>query len=376
MSHKKNSASKKSATNNQIMVDDSIIHKDNVDINYFIGKCFNNRYLIETHLGTGGMSEVFRAIDLELQNANIQEPYVALKILQSKFNDQFDAKKILMKESFKTQKLSHPNIIRVYSAGSDNEHHYMIMEWLDGESLDQLINRSKPYGIPFNKAKSIIKKVSSGLKYAHSLGIIHTDLKPSNIFLTLKGEVKIFDFGVAGSIQLNYNPYALEEKSETCIVEGHTPAYASLEQLNDKPPCIEDDVFAFSCIIYELISSKHPYKRIAMNKISKKDLNLIKPMNINLIQWRALKQGLAQKKVDRTVSIEKLEKQLNKKYFNKVISLILISSILIFSGYIYNEKNIEIKDLNQIIYKLKHKKAGLPYQAKSANSEETQDSLL
>jgi len=351
-SHKKVITSSKDAPSSKDAQDSNIKHQDTLDESNFIGQCFNGRYLITSHLGKGGMSEIFCAIDLELQKANVKEPYVALKILQSQFEDQFDAKTILMKEAFKTQQLSHPNIIRVYSAGSDNEHHYMIMEWLDGESLDQLINRSKPFGMPFSKAKIIINKVSCALSYAHSLGIIHTDLKPSNIFLTRNGEVKVFDFGAARSLQLDHNPYALKDKNESNIVEGHTPAYASLEQLNDAPPCIQDDVFAFSCVIYELISSKHPYQRIAMNKITKNNLKLNKPPHLNILQWRALKQGLAQKKVDRTVSIAMLEKKLNKTYFSKPITLILVFCIVVFAVYVNNKKNTEIQGLHQVIHQL------------------------
>ncbi|MCG6201235.1 serine/threonine-protein kinase [Psychromonas antarctica] len=311
-----------------------------------IGTCFNKRYLIESQIGTGGMSDVYRAVDLHLQKAGIDEPFVAIKVLQTQFSGIEDVKKILIKEALKTQKLSHPNIIRVFDVDTDGEYDFMVMEWLDGESLDQIINSSKPMGISFTKTKTIIKQIANALSYAHKNGLIHTDLKPSNIFLTRKGEIKVFDFGVAHSLQLNYDKYAVQDKNTTSALTGHTPAYASLEQLNGELPCESDDIFAFSCIIYELLSSKHPYQRIAANKINTSKTKLNKPKNMSYYHWLTLKKGLALQKNNRISNISDLISGLCKNLYPKIAASIAIMFVFYAMSKTYLEQNKEITDLN------------------------------
>lgn len=312
-----------------------------------IGTCFNKRYLIESQIGTGGMSDVYRAVDLHLKNAGIDEPFVAIKVLQTQFSGMQDVQQVLIKEALQTQKLSHPNIIRVFDVASDGEYDFMVMEWLDGESLDQIINRSKPLGISFSKTQTIIKQIAKALGYAHKNGLIHTDLKPSNIFLTRKGEIKIFDFGVARSLQLNYDKYAVQDKNTTSALSGYTPAYASLEQLNGESPCEADDIFAFSCIIYELLSSKHPYQRIAANKIDVNKTKLNKPKNMNYYHWMTLTKGLALQKNNRISNVNSLIDSLSIKLYPKIAASIVLLCLCSFAGNTYINQNTNINNLNE-----------------------------
>ncbi|WP_435237781.1 serine/threonine-protein kinase [Psychromonas sp. PT13] len=320
---------------------------DHIAQEKLIGKCFNERYLIESKIGTGGMSDVYRAIDLHLKNAGIEEPYVAIKILQTQFASMEDAQQILINEALQTQKLSHPNIIRVYDVNSDGQYYFMVMEWLDGESLDQIISSSKPIGISFQKTQGIFSQIGAALSYAHENGLVHTDLKPSNIFLTRKGQIKIFDFGVARSLQINEDEYAIQNKSTSTALNGHTPAYASLEQLNGGVPCPQDDIFAFSCIIYELLTSKHPYNRVAANKVDLTKGKSPKPKNISLNHWFALKKGLALKKIDRVDNVDELIASLSTRLFPKIAASVAILAICGFAGNTYYQQHMQINALTQ-----------------------------
>ncbi len=331
--------------------DKTIITKKNVNSakntsnSNLINKCFNERYLIESQIGTGGMSDVYRAVDLHLKQAGVTEPFVAIKVLQTQFSDMPDAQQILINEALQTQKLSHPNIIRVYDVNSDGDYHFMVMEWLDGESLDQVINSSKPLGISFEKTKTIITQIANALSYAHEKGLIHTDLKPSNIFLTRSGNIKIFDFGVARSLNLE-DEYAIQDNASNTGLNGHTPAYASLEQLNEETPCEQDDIFAFSCIIYELLSSKHPYNRIAANKVNLQKTKLVKPKNISLYHWSSLKEGLALKKSDRIQTVDELISMLSKRLFPKLAAGFAIIAVSLLAGNTYYQQHESIKKLS------------------------------
>ncbi|UJF20478.1 serine/threonine-protein kinase [Shewanella sp. OMA3-2] len=269
-----------------------------------IGKCLKKRYLIESKIGHGGMSDIYRAKDLYLESLKIPEPYVAIKVLLSQFSDIEEAQQVLIKESVQTQQLSHPNIIRVYDVDTDDGYHFMVMEWLDGETLEQVIKRSKPLGINFKGTMKLVEQIASALTYAHQQGIVHTDLKPSNIFLTRQGNIKVFDFGVAKSFQHNVDQYALTETDHDSSLIGYTPAYASFEQLAGEEACAADDIFAFSCIVYELLTSKHPYQRVAANDVDLTKTNLAKPKHISLGLWPTLKKGLAIKKAQRADSVQ------------------------------------------------------------------------
>ncbi|MEG3753056.1 serine/threonine-protein kinase [Psychromonas arctica] len=336
--------------------DKTVISKKgiNLEINQkasnLIGKCFSQRYLIESQIGAGGMSDVYRAVDLTLKDAGIEDAFVAIKVLQKQFSEMKDAQKILINEALQTQKLSHPNIIRVYDIKSDGNYHFMVMEWLDGESLDQVINSSKPVGTPFVKTKKIIDQIGSALNYAHQEGLIHTDLKPSNIFLTRKGNIKIFDFGVSKLLNEDEdNEYVLQNNDQDTALNGHTPAYASFEQLNGDSPTQQDDVFSFACIIYELLSSKHPYKRTAANKVNKSSFTLVKPKNISLSHWSVLKRGLAINKAERLNTIDELVTPFSSKVSTKILAGALLLAVVGYSANAFYQQSTEIEKLTSTI---------------------------
>lgn len=314
-----------------------------------IGQCLKSRYLIESHIGSGGMSDIYKAKDLHFESAGITEPYVAIKVLLPQYSSTPEAKQVLVREARKSQQLSHPNIIRVYDVDSDGEHHFLVMEWLDGESLDQVIKRSRPLGINYDGVIKIVTQISSALEYTHKQGIVHTDLKPSNIILTRQGQIKVFDFGVARALQLNFDKYAVQNHESTSPLSGFTPAYASLEQLEGHDACAADDVFAFSCIAYELLSSKHPYQRLAANQVELSKVKLVKPKNINAFLWPVLKRGLALHKQGRSPSVEGMVRRLASSKWPLVSAIAATIAVVVAGGVFYQGQQNQLSVLNQLV---------------------------
>ena len=234
---------------------------------HLIGKTLSNRYLIEELIGEGGMGYIYRARDSYVTSQLNQDNIVAIKVLHPELADSEDALLLLKDETIKTRSLSHPNIVKVFSASSSDNYHFVVMEWIEGETLEQLIKRNKPSGLSQKRAKPILNQLIDALTYAHTKGIVHSDLKPSNIILDSQGNLKILDFGIAKT-NLHEDKYAAPDNNELPNSNGYTPTYASPEQLNGDKSSAKDDIFAFGCIAFELLTSKHPYNRVAANQIA------------------------------------------------------------------------------------------------------------
>ncbi|ELR64611.1 Serine/threonine protein kinase [Photobacterium marinum] len=309
------------------------------------GQIIKGRYQIEKLIGHGGMCDVYQATDLVLKKAGVKASYVALKILQNEHLNQPGAAKILIREAKKTQQLSHPNIIRVYDFGADKTAHYLVMEWLDGETLEEVIKRSRPNGLNYPSAMKLLKQIISALQYAHCQGMVHADLKPSNIMLNRDGAIKIFDFGVSKALNLSADIYSAEIKDETNILCGYTPTYASPEMLKGEEPSVKDDIFAFSCIAYELLSSKHPFNRKPADLAERLQEKVFKPANISNSKWRVLKQGLEFEPSKRISNFDDFTKQINTRYWPQLTAAIAFCAVATATAYGFHLKNTKIENL-------------------------------
>ena len=156
------------------------------------GYILNNRYEIHEKVGEGGMSFVYRAIDLESGNV------VAVKILKKEFCYDEEFIKRFRNEATAAQKLSHPNIVSIYDMGNDDDIQYIVMEYIDGLTLDKLIKAKKK--LPWRNTLKITAQILSAVEHAHSHNIIHRDIKPLNIMITEEGVVKLTDFGIARAV--------------------------------------------------------------------------------------------------------------------------------------------------------------------------------
>lgn len=258
----------------------------------------NKRFVLESVIGIGGMGTVYLAKDLRKIEANDLKPHVAVKVLNDNFKNHPDAFVTLQREASRSHSLSHPNIVTVHDFDRDGDVIFMTMEFLEGQPLDSLI-REFPSGLALDHATTIITGFCDALIHAHSKGIIHSDLKPGNIFVT-DTSAKVLDFGIARSVSHT----AVAGDFDAGSLGALTPAYATLEMFEGKDPHPSDDVYATAIIAYQIITGKHPYNNLSVQDAIKKGLKPAKPENTNKYQWQALESALALKRTDRTSSIE------------------------------------------------------------------------
>lgn len=300
------------------------------------------RFILERVIGAGGMGVVYKAKDLLKVEAKDRDPYVAIKVLGEEFKSHPEAFIALQRESRKTQRIAHPNIVNVHDFDKDGDTVFMTMEYLEGTPLDKLIKKYRSTGLPENDIWQILNGVCAALAYAHEQNIIHSDLKPGNIFVTNVNLAKVFDFGIARAVA-RAEQGEVSEGDKTVFDAGNlgalTPAYASLEMLEGDPPDVRDDLYALGCIAYELFTGEHPFKR--KNAKDAKRLGL-KPARIDGIsrqQWRAIEQSLAFERADRLGSVQEFWDLLTKKksrpylLWTTFILIVVVSGILLSDLY-------------------------------------------
>jgi serine/threonine protein kinase len=271
------------------------------------GCVIRDRFVLVEELGRGGMGVVYKAYDRS--RGDVKDRYVAIKVLNEDFKKHPLAVKSLQREARKAQRLAHPNIVCVHDFDRDCGNVFMVMEFLAGRSLEQVLREDGQSGIPLRPAMDIIRSLGAALSYAHQQDIVHCDFKPGNAFLNRDGKVKVLDFGIARAAP------SLTEKGDATLFDAGqlgavSPAYASLEMLQRATPDIRDDVYAFACVAYEILSGVHPYQRLDAAKAKQTGLKPRPIRRLSRTQWRALQQGLAFRRADRCPTIDSLVNQL------------------------------------------------------------------
>ena len=257
-----------------------------------IGEKLSGRYRIERELGEGGMGVVYLVTDEQV----VGETF-AVKVLKDGLDPQ--APELLRGEVRKTRKLSHPNIVDVHSVNVDGQRLYVLMEYLEGKSLDALLNEEFGRGMPFSHAWPIIKDVGAALGNAHDHNVIHSDLKPANVFLTTSGRTKLLDFGIA---RISRGPLLHAQFGPRAL----TPAYASCEMLEGTEADRRDDIYSFACVVYEMLSGDRPFGEL--NALEARNVGTrVPPLAVlSRTQNEALTQALAFDREARTASVEQL----------------------------------------------------------------------
>jgi serine/threonine protein kinase len=224
------------------------------------GSVIKKRFVLETMLGKGGMGLVFGAIDRRKEEARDPNPRVALKVLNADFQRHPQAFMALQREARKAQTLAHPNVVTVFDFDRDGDAVYMTMELLTGRSLDSMTREGRGKGMKRELAMPIIRGISEGLAYAHRKGIVHSDLKPGNVFIAEDGTAKILDFGIARAVP-SMNTEASRDVFDAGSLGAYTEAYATDEMIDGVDPHPADDMYALGIIAYEMLTGFHPYQR-------------------------------------------------------------------------------------------------------------------
>jgi len=212
-------------------------------------------YEIVALVGAGGMGEVYRARDERIGRD------VAIKVLPPGFATDPERLRRFEQEARAAGALDHPNILTVHDVGSFEGSPYMVTEFLKGETLRQRMHGA---GLTVHKAVEVAIQIARGLAAAHEKGIVHRDLKPANVFVTNDGHVKILDFGLAKVTHpgVKPDPYGTTATSASSTEAGGvmgTMGYMSPEQLRGQPADARSDIFAFGCVLYELVSGQPPF---------------------------------------------------------------------------------------------------------------------
>ena len=253
-----------------------------------IGKKVSH-YNILSKLGEGGMGVVYKSRDTKLNRI------VALKFLSSHLTNNAEANQRFIREAHAAAALNHPNICTIHDIGEFDDQIYIVMEYIEGQSLE---NELKSEPLQLTSIMKIIEQVCDGLKEAHNNGIIHRDIKPGNIMITAGQQVKIMDFGLAHTI-------GQTKITQHGSIRG-TTAYMSFEQANSMDVDQRTDIWSLGVVLYEMLTGQLPFtgdsEQVVIYSILNKEPKPITNLRKDI-------SGRLQEIVNRTLS-----KNINKRY--------------------------------------------------------------
>lgn len=269
-----------------------------------------NRYQVVKLIGRGGMAEVYLALDTILNR------YVAVKVLKSDMSSDDVALERFRREASATTYLSHPNIVDVYDVGDDDNKHFIVMEYVNGYTLKQLIK--KRGAIPYKEAVWYMKQLAGALMEAHRHNIIHRDVKSQNVLVKDDGTLKVADFGIAlanGAMQIT---------SEDSILGS--VQYLAPELTKGNQATMQSDIYSLGIVFYELLTGELPYKgdnavKIALQhlkgeipSVRKLDPNI--PQSVENIIIKATAKSLDNRYSNVALMLKDLNDCLNEEHLN------------------------------------------------------------
>jgi serine/threonine-protein kinase len=208
------------------------------------GQKINNRYEILRVIGEGGMANVYLAEDTILNRK------VAVKVLRGDLANDEKFVRRFQREALSASSLSHPNIVEMYDVGEDDGNFYIVMEYVEGKNLKQLLKKRGSLTVP--EVVDIMLQLTDGISHAHDSYIIHRDIKPQNILILDSGLIKITDFGIAMALNS-------AQMTQTNSVMGSVH-YLPPEQASGKGATIKSDIYSLGILMYELLTGNLPFK--------------------------------------------------------------------------------------------------------------------
>ena len=207
------------------------------------GALLDGRYRVEDRIATGGMSTVYRGLDVRLDRP------VALKVMDARYANDSQFLTRFQREARAVARLKDPGLVAVYDQGLDAAHPFLVMELVEGGTLRELLRERGP--MPPHAAAAVLRPVLGGLAVAHRAGLVHRDIKPENVLISDDGEVKLADFGLVRAM-------AEAGITSTSVILG-TAAYLSPEQVSSGAADPRSDVYAVGILAYELITGATPF---------------------------------------------------------------------------------------------------------------------
>jgi hypothetical protein len=283
-----------------VLSGDATEHSGSIDDRIQIGSVLRDRFMLQERVSGGAMGIVYKAIDRGLADAGDESPAVAIKVLSTELSQSKLALRALQQEAAKGRCLVHPNIVRFIDLDRDDDLYFIVMEWLEGRTLADILDSPDSRSIDTQRAFQIVRQIGKALDYAHRCGIVHADVKPGNIMIMPNGDAKLFDFGVARvrQKQLDKDP-----GFDPGVLGLLTPAYSSMQVLTGEKPTPADDVFSLACLLYRLIAG---YRVFGPRNAAEAAEEGMKPQRLDKLSdanWRVLKKALSYSRVARFESM-------------------------------------------------------------------------
>jgi serine/threonine protein kinase len=264
-----------------------------------VGELIAGRYELEKLVGSGGMSNVFRAHDRMLERT------VALKILHEQYTRDADYVERFRREARSVAQLAHPNIVTVIDRGEQDGRQFIVFEYVEGDNLKDLVNRGP---LPVRDAIQLALQVARALAFAHDRGLVHRDVKPQNVLLNDDGQAKVTDFGIARSLDV-------DGVTQTGTVLG-TSDYIAPEQARGQKVNPKTDIYSLGVVLYELLTGQVPFSgenfvAVAMRHVNEPVPSVLErrsdvPVRLDL----AIQRAMAKDPADRFESMDELVTEL------------------------------------------------------------------
>ena len=204
----------------------------------------NDRYQLDKQLGEGGMAIVYQASDLMLERT------IAVKILRKDFSASKAFQERFKEEARAAANLTHPSIVTVHDFGFDKDQLFIVMEYVPGTDLKEIIKQSGP--LPIDHASRLFIQACAGIGYAHRAGLVHCDIKPHNMLITPDHRLKVTDFGIARALA------SVKHDEQSQAIWG-SPAYFSPEQAAGRAPSPASDVYSLGVVFFEMLTGELPF---------------------------------------------------------------------------------------------------------------------
>jgi serine/threonine-protein kinase len=259
-------------------------------MNNLTGKVLGNRYILLEKIGEGGMALVYKA------RCQLLNRYVAVKILKSEFTTDDEFIKKFKRESLAAASLSHPNIVGIYDVGEQDGIYYIVMEYIQGQTLKDYIKKMPR--LSYEEALKIIYQIALALDHAHRNGVVHRDIKPHNILITDEKIVKVTDFGIARAA-------SSVTMTNTGTVMGSVH-YFSPEQARGGFVDLRTDIYSLGVVMYELLTGALPYDAESPVTVALKHIqdSPVEPLHVDSSIPRAVND----------IVLEAMEKDMTMRY--------------------------------------------------------------